>query len=169
MTSIVKVLFDICLLRKGPEELPYSRMLLGLLVVANFLISVSVGSILRDLKVAGLAAIAALFLSFVFTKLLLLKRSERFLQTFCAMLGTDAIISIASLPSFYSIEYLQLSGAVELFFNVTVFAFFVWVVIVYGYIFSKALSSLMSYGIAISVGYVLLSAVVIDLLLAGTT
>ena len=143
-------------------------MLLGLLVGANFLVSVSVGSILRDLKTASLAAIAALFISFVFTKLLLLKKSERFLQTFCAMLGTDAIISAASVPSFYSMEYLQLSSAIELFFHVTVFAFFVWVVIVYGYIFSRALSSLMSYGIAISVGYVLLSTLVINLLFAST-
>lgn len=168
MINIVKMLFNICLLRKGPEELPHSYILLALLIVANFIISVLVGSILRDFKVAGLSGIATLFLSFAFMKILLFNKSERFLQTFCAMLGVDTIISAASLPSFYSIEYLKLSSAAELFFNATVFALFVWVVIVYGYIFSKALSSLMSYGIAISTGYVLLSALVIDLFLASS-
>ena len=64
---------------------------------------------------------------------------------------------------FILLTYLKLGETAQMFFSLTGFALFVWVVIVYGYIFSKALSSLMSYGIAISVGYALLSIMILDL------
>ena len=167
--DILRLLFNICLLRDGPEDLPHSRVLLGVLVIVSFATSTLIGSMVNEFRVAGLSGIAALLFSFAFTKLLLFRRPERFLQTFSAMLGTDAIIGVALLPSFYSMQYLPLSGVAELFFNVTVFALLVWVVIVYGYIFSKALSILINYGIAISVGYVLLSTLIIGLMSGGNS
>ena len=169
MFNVVKILFRICLLREGPEELPHSYVLLGLIIFISFVISVFIGSIVHSIKIAGLSSIAGLFFSFAFTRILLLKKSDRFLQTFIAMLGTVTIINIVSLPSIYSLTYLKLAETAKMFFNLTGFALFVWVVIVYGYIFSKALSSLMGYGIAISVGYALLSIMILDLFVAGFT
>ena len=166
--DIPKLLFNICMLRSGPEDLPHSRALLGVLIIVNFAASMLIGSFVNDFRVAGLSSVTALFFSFAFTKLILLRKPERFLQTFSAMLGADAIISIASIPSFYSAQYLPLSGVAELFFNVTVFVLSVWVVVVYGYIFSRALSTLMGYGIAISVGYALLITLVVNLLSGGS-
>ncbi len=165
--DIFRLFFNICLLRDGPEDLPHSRVLLGVLIIVNFAISTLIGSVVNGLRVAGLSGIAVLLFSFAFTKLLLFRRPERFLQTFSAMLGTDVIISVALLPSFYSIQYLPLSEVAGLFFNVTLFALLVWVVIVYGYIFSKALSVLINYGIAISIGYALLNTLIIGLLSSG--
>lgn len=165
--DILKRLFNICLLRSGPEDLPHSHTLLGVLIIVNLAASMLIGSLVTEFRVAGLSSVTALLFSLAFTKLLLLRKPERFLQTFSAMLGTDAIISIASFPSFYSIQYLPLSDVARLFFNVTVFVLSVWVVAVYGYIFSKALSTLMGYGIAISVGYALLITLVISLLSGG--
>lgn len=124
---------------------------------------------IHNVKTAGFTSIIVLFFSFVFVKLLLFKTPERFLQTFSAMLGADTIISIASLPSIYSLAYLKPGETVETFFSMTGFALFVWVVIVYGYIFSKALSSMMGYGITISVGYALLTIIIIQFIVAGTT
>ena len=167
--DILRLLFNICLLRDGPEDLPPSRALLGALVIASFTMSTLIGSVVNELRVAGLSGIVMLLFSFAFTKLLLFRRPERFLQTFSAMLGTDAIISVALLPSFYSIQYLPLSFVTELFFNVTAFALLVWVVLVYGYIFSKALSVLISRGFAISVGYALLSTLIIGLMFGGNS
>ena len=166
--NIVKILFNLCLLRGGPEDLPYSHVLLGLIVVASFIVSVSIGSIVHDTNISVLSSIAGLFFTFVFVKLLLIKKPERFLQTFCAILGTVTIINIFSLPSVYSLTYLELSETAKMFFSLTGFALFVWVVIVYGYIFSKALSSLMGYGLAISVGYALLSLMILEFIVAGS-
>ncbi len=169
MFKLVKDFFNICLLRGGPEELPYSYVLLGVTIVVNVFLSVLIGSMIHNLKLAGLTSIAALFFSFVFVKLLLHKKPERFVQTFSAMLGVDAIISIISLPSVYSLAYLKPGETAIMFFNLTGFALLVWVVIVYGYIFSKALSSMMGYGVAISVGYALLTIMIIEFIVAGNT
>lgn len=167
MTGALKTLFYICLLREGPEALPYSRGLLGALIVASFAISVLIGSMIYSVKAAVLSSIAGLFVSFAFAKILLLKFPERFLQTFSAMLGTVTLINIISIPSSYSMRYLPLGNMAELLFSATGLALFVWVVIVYGYIFSKALSSAMSYGIVISVGYALLHIFVLELFISG--
>ena len=169
MFNFVKILFNICLLRDGPEDLPYSHVILSLIIVLSFIVSVSIGSIVHDINTSILSSIAGLFFTFIFAKLLLIKKPERFLQTFCAMLGTVTIINIFSLPSVYSLTYLELSETLNMFFSLTGFALFVWVVIVYGYIFSKALSSLMGYGLAISVGYALLSLILLEFILNGTT
>ena len=168
MTYFTKKLFNICLLREGPEELPYSHVFLGALIVISFAVSVLIGSMIYSATAAVLSSIAGLFLSFAFIRILLLKKPERFLQTFSAMLGTVTLINIVSLPGSYSLKYLKLGETAELFFGLTGFALFVWVVIVYGYIFSKALSSVMSYGIAISVGYALLHIMVLDMFISGT-
>ncbi len=167
MTGSVKTICNICLLREGPEMLPHSHMLLGALLVISFAVSILIGSMVYTAKAAVLSSIAGLFLSFAFARILLFKKPERFLQTFCAMLGTVTLINIVSIPSSYSIRYMELGGTAELFFGVTGLALFVWVVIVYGFIFSKALSSAMSYGIALSVGYALLQIVVLELFITG--
>ncbi len=154
-------------MRSSPEDLPCSHALLGMIVIFNIMVSMLIGSIIHDLKIAGLTSISVLFFSFAFVKLLLNKKPERFLQTFSAMLGADTIISIMSLPSVYSLAYLNPSDTAATFFNFTGFALFVWVIIVYGYIFSKALTSTMGYGMAISVGYAFLTIMIIELIVAG--
>ena len=69
-----------------------------------------------------------------------------------------------SLPSIYSLAYFEFGETAQMFFGLTGFALFVWVIIVYGYIFSKALPLVVSYGMAISVGYALLSIMIFNLL-----
>ena len=164
---MLKTFINICLLKEGPEDLPHSYVLLGIVILLGFLISILIGSIDQNIKVAGLASILGLFFTFVFSKLLLINKPERFLQTFTAMIGVDAIISVVSVPSFYSLKFLELSELTEMFFSLTIFALLVWVVIVYGYIFSKALSIMMGYGVAISIGYAFLSSVIFRVFVTG--
>ena len=167
MSSIVKTLINICLLRDGPDQLPASYVLLSLLVVISLVVSTLIGTFFYSLQISGVSSIAGLFFSFVFAKLLLFKKPERFMQTFTAMLGTAIIIHILSLPSVYSLTSLDLNESSKSLFSITSFALLVWNVIVYGYIFSKALSSVMSYGVAISVGYTLLSLMIVEYFIIG--
>lgn len=168
MAGALKTYLDICLLREGPEALPYSWVLLGIVIAVSLGVSMLIGSMAYDMTAVLLASIAGLFLSFVFARVLLMKKPERFLQTFSAMLGTVTLINIVSLPGTYSLRYLKLGPTAEMFFALTAFALFVWVVIVYGYIFSKALTCAMSYGIAISVGYALLQVMLLELFISGS-
>ena len=169
MLNIVRVLFNICLLKDGPEDLPYSYVLFSIITIFSFIVSVLIGHIVHDLYVATTTSLAGLFFTIIFTKLLLIKKSERLLQTLIAMFGSVTIINIFSIPSVYSLTYLELSEMTKTFFGITTFALFVWIIIVYGYIFSKALSVLMGYGLAISVGYAVLSLMILELFIAGNT
>ena len=169
MFRIVNTLLNICFLREGPEDLPHSYVLLFMIIIISIIVSMLIGAMVYGLKIAGLSSIAGLLFSFVFTKILLLKKPERFLQTFMAMLGTVTIINIVSIPSIYSLLYFKPGEIALMFFNATIFALLVWVIIVYGFIFSKALSSMMGYGIAISVGFVLLNMMILEFFIAGNS
>lgn len=167
MSEIVKILINICLLRKGPEDLPCDRSLMLILVGFSLAVSTWLGSIIHDMHIAGISSIAGLFFSFSFAKLLLLKKPERFAQTFCALLGTVTLINLISLPVIYPLSKEDLDQNLVLLFGLLSFALFIWIIVVYGFIFSRAISSSLGYGVGISVAYALLSIIILELLLAG--
>ena len=113
--NLIKTIINICFLRAGPKELSCSYVSLGVFIAISFLISVLIGSIIYNVLTAILSSIAGLFFSFAFTKILLLKKPERFLQTFSALLGTVTIINIVSLPSIYSLAYFELGETAQMF------------------------------------------------------
>ncbi len=167
MPELVKILFNICLLRKGPEDLPCDMPLMMFLVGVSLAVSVWLGTIIYDPSIAGLSSITGLFFSFVFAKFLLLKNPERFIQTFCAMMGTVTLINLISVPVVYPLSNEELNENLVLFFGLLSFALFVWIIVVYGFIFSRAIASTLANGVAISVGYALLSIMILQLFLSG--
>ena len=167
MPEFVKTLFNICLLRKGPEDLPCDMSLMMLLIGVSFAVSVWLGVIIYDLQIAGISSIAGLFFSFIFAKILLLKNPERFIQTFCAMMGAVTLINLISVPVVYPLSNEELDENLVLFFGLLSFVLFIWVIVVYGFIFSRAIASTLGNGVAISVGYALLSIMILQLFLSG--
>ncbi len=167
MPEFVKTLFNICLLRKGPEDLPCDMSLMMLLIGVSFAVSVWLGVIIYDPQIAGISSIAGLFFSFIFAKILLLKNPERFIQTFCAMMGAVTLINLISVPVVYPLSNEELDENLVLFFGLLSFVLFIWVIVVYGFIFSRAIASTLGNGVAISVGYALLSIMILQLFLSG--
>jgi len=165
MSEVVKTLFDICLLRKGPEDLPCDTTLMLALIGVGLVVSFWLGLMIHDLQIAGLSSVAGLFFSFIFTKILLFKKPERFTQTFCAMQGTVTLINLLSVPVTYPLTKEGLDGSFVTLFGLLSFALFIWIVIVYGFIFSRAISTLLGYGVAISVCYALLSIILLEIFL----
>ena len=84
MSALIKILLDICLLKKGPEDLPASRSLMIFLVVISITVALLLGSYVHDYKIAFLLSTVGIAITFIFAKILLVKRPERFVQTFCA-------------------------------------------------------------------------------------
>jgi hypothetical protein len=82
-------------------------------------------------------------------------------------LGTVTLINLISLPVIYPLSKEGLDQSLVLLFGLLSFALFIWIIVVYGFIFSRAISSSLGYGIAISVAYALLSIIILELLLAG--
>jgi len=166
MSNIIKILFDICLLRKGPEDLPVNSVLMLVLIVISLVVSIWIGLIIYDKQIAIITSIVELIFSIMFAKILLRKNPERFTQTFSAMLGAVTLINIISLPILIPLSYQDLNQNIASLLGLLSFALLIWVVVVYGSIFSRAISSVFSYGISISVGYALLSIIILQLLLA---
>ena len=100
MLDIIKLIFDICLFKKGPQDVPYSLLLLRLMLIADAGVSflmLSIGSPwLIALLQAGVGIM--LVLGFCWIMLFLGGRPERFYQTSCALLGTEALIIFFALP-----------------------------------------------------------------------
>lgn len=165
MYALIRPFIRLSLLDAGPQDLPASRILLGLCLAGYIGISLlvavpgyGVGSALLQ---TGLdAALLAAYTRFI---LKARRHSERFLQTLIALLGTGILFSVLALPFAYSIAGQPPTS------DLTVFAYLVvlgWIVVVYGHIFRHALTTTLFVGIAIALGYVLLTAMIMQALFA---
>lgn len=100
MLTLVRLLWDVCLFRRGPQDLPYSPAL------ARALLLVQAGAGLLYLRIVGAGAngIAQLALSMtlaVALPWLLLRargREARYVQTLSALIGTWIFATLAYLP-----------------------------------------------------------------------
>jgi len=85
----------------GPEDLPASRFLLGLVTIAYLLTGAASVSFYTDSAAAAAQQLAVdLGLTYGFFTLLLLlyRKGPRALQTLTAILGTGALLSLIALP-----------------------------------------------------------------------
>ncbi len=95
MSEIVRLFAQIALLRRGPQDLPASTLLLALTVSVYVGVNFLVASVLPPVKDwPAQVLIDALFTLLWYTALLrVLGRGERFLQTATAMFGLQALLS----------------------------------------------------------------------------
>lgn len=161
MYLLLKLFFDICLLQKGPEDIPVSTGLLFLLIpvyaVISFLILIlSIDSSSAILQVG--VEIALLLLS---CKVILVvaNKPERYQQTASALIGTDTLISFFALPAMASLIG---QGTALPFFSVV--ALMLWHWLISGHIFSHALAKPLTFGLGVAFLYILLSYQVMALL-----
>jgi hypothetical protein len=95
MRELVQLFAQIALLRRGPQDLPASRLLLALTVGAYLAVNFLVASALPPVKDwPAQVLIDALFTLLWYVGLLrLLGRGERFLQTATAVFGLQTLLS----------------------------------------------------------------------------
>lgn len=151
--EVITLLFDICLFKKGPQDLPYSVWLLRLLVLADVVVSFLMVSIHAGWLNSLLQAIvsAVLILGFSWLMLYVARKPERFYQTSSAMLGTDALISFFALPAIAS---MAIGSGTLLVFAVTV-VLMVWHWAVIGHIFRNALGQTWTFSLGLAFLYIL--------------
>lgn len=166
MSAIIKILFDICLLRKGPEDLPVHNSFIWLFVLASLVISLCLGSIIHDYQIAFILSVVGITTTFIFAKLLLIKKPERFTQTFCAMLGVSLLIDIISVPVIFPLLDETLNPTFKILFSFLAISTYVWYVMVNGFIVSRAIAVTLGYGISIVIGYALVTYMIFELILA---
>jgi hypothetical protein len=162
MLEIIKLLFDICLFKKGPQDLPFSVELLRVLVVVNISVSYLMLSIHTDWFNSALQAIVSTLLIVGFSRfmLYLTSKKERFNQTTIAFLGTDALISFFALPGMAS---MTLGAGALLAFMITI-GLMIWHWAVTGHIIRNALEQGWAFSLGLAFLYILGSYQVIALL-----
>lgn len=150
---------DIALHRRGPEDLPASKFLLGLILlvyVAVNLVSVQI-SMPMSRAVAIVLFDALVYVGFIWLLLRGFRRTRRFPQTATALLGTSSLLALLSIPLFawnrsIAAEEVQLTPPILL-----VLLLLLWSVDIGGYVLSKAIDKAYIVGVLIVIVYVLAS------------
>jgi hypothetical protein len=95
MKELIQLFTQIALLRRGPQDLPASLLLLGIAIVGYFGINFLVSSLMPPIKgwPAHLAVDVVFTLVWYVVLLRLAGRSERTLQTTTAVFGFQAVLS----------------------------------------------------------------------------
>ncbi len=153
---LIKLFLDICRFRLGPQDVPRSGFLLGLVLALNALASLLLGLLEVDMATAGLQTLVALALltAFIFASLRLSRHPGRFQQTLTAALGCDALITALALPLLAAGLLLP---SVQVTVSLMLLATMLWEIAVIGHILRHALGLPYLAGLVVSLVYTMLS------------
>ncbi len=154
MYELLKLFFNICLFKKGPQDIPGTSMVLGLITPAYIIINFLILRLSSDISNTLLQVLVEIILILVLSWMILFfsKKMPRFSQTASALVGTDTVISFFALPAMATL----LGQGGGLAFFILVFLM-LWHWAVTGHIFSNALDQSFSFGLGISFLYILAS------------
>jgi hypothetical protein len=155
MNALARAIFDIAMLRLGPEDLPASRFLLRVSLTAY----VVLGAIGTAFYVSGPVELLAqtaldLILVFGFFGLLLSlnRKSARLQQTMTAVLGTGSLLYLVRLPLDLWLDALP-EGAPATVPALLMLLLAVWSIIITGHILNRALEIPFLGGIVLGVAF----------------
>jgi hypothetical protein len=161
MWALIKLIFDICCLAKTPQDIPYSKNLLTLLLliyiaIAFLILSPSEGFFKGVLEV-GVEVLLMIF--FVWSTLFFYRKTPRFLQTLCAVTGTDSLISFFALPAMLALSVQGLSDLA----GIIIMGLMIWHWVACGHIFRHALSQSLLFGLGLAFLYIVGTYQIMDL------
>lgn len=157
MWALASAFIDIALHRSGPDRLPAERFLLILLIAiyfpVNFLRQYASGSA-TPLDFALIVADTLLFFAFVYAVLRFFRFESRFLQTACALLGTDVVINVIGVPIAGGGNATVAESGPTTLFSILYLVLFFWWIDVAGFIISRAIEQPYVVGIMFVIFYV---------------
>ena len=169
MQALITFFFELCLLRRAPQDLPASDTLFRLILIADVAVGVLVGvaSGLQTLaSAAQVVAETALMLSLLYLALGLVGHPGRFTQSATALLGSGALIgALALAPVLLS----ALGGDTDAaaLGTLLLLALMVWNIAINGHILRHTFGIGLGQGIGIAVVYELLAIVTMSALFGG--
>jgi hypothetical protein len=162
MLRLAKAFWDIALWRRSPAQLPASLFLLTLVAVAAALLEV-LSALLPPISSDGILTRIVLSvglpLGFAWAELTLTRRRQRFLQTGIALLGVDVLAGLVLYPIGSLIRIVGSDRLASLPLGILMLVGFIWYLLACANIWRAALDSGLGVGVAVSVGYLLLSLV----------
>ena len=143
MNAIIQLFWQICLQRRGPDEVPASSVLLiftGLLYgVLNLFVWVWTGPA-SLLQASGTLVMAtAGWLLVLWCIMLLMGKTGRYQQTLTALLGVNIILVLLSVPLRFVADSLGEASALRMPIGFMLIGLFIWGVFIEGFIYHRAL------------------------------
>ncbi|MCG7899909.1 MAG: hypothetical protein JAY99_01140 [Candidatus Thiodiazotropha lotti] len=166
MKALISAAIELCLLRRSPQDLPASSVLLWITAILNLLAGVLM---LMDADSSPAKAIGqtlfelALMMSALYAALLLNGRLERFIQSATALMMCGFLLGMLALPLIAWGKQNQSAEAGILFLVV-----FAWGVVVIGHILRHTFEFSLNVGIAIALLYTLLAGTLVALIFPVT-
>ncbi len=170
MQALITFFVELCLLRRPPQDLPASEILLGIVMIADLVVGVLVG------MTAGLSWALALMQGIVEISLMLaalyaglnqLKLRPRFVQAATALVGSGALLGLVAIlplslqPTGSEQSDLAALGAFLLL------ALVIWGIVVTGHILRHAFSITLGQGTAIAVVFEIITVTLVTSLFGG--
>jgi hypothetical protein len=163
MLRLAKAFWDIALWRRSPAQLPASFFLLGLVAAAVAILEV-LGALLppgpSDRIVLRVVLSVGLPLIFAWSVLAIARHRQRFLQTGIALLGVAVLAQLVLYPLSSLLNVIGADRPESILLGLLLFVGLVWYLLACANIWRAALDSGIGVGIAVSVGYLMLSMLV---------
>ena len=166
LSTLLKAFFDICLLRKGPQDLPKSSILLSLCLILYTVLDVLLTVQTRPFTDALLVSLVDVGFLLVVTFLILSQHQhlDRMRQTITALFGTGLILGIFIFPLVYGGVQNQYESWLQQIIVLSFLIMVIWNVVVLAHIVRHAISTSMGIGIMIAILYIWMSSLLITML-----
>jgi hypothetical protein len=152
MNQLFHLFFDICLLRKGPQDVPASAFLTGTVTAINMIIA-TLGSVLVSGFVVGIEeSLLGLALSVVMLAIVLQLsgRMARFQQTFTAIMGCEVLFHFIMVPISMMLISSTETDATAQFTAILWIILVVWYLVVIAHILRHAMTTNLFLALVIS-------------------
>lgn len=162
---MLKMWVELCRLRIGPQDIPFSHALLLLTLCAYVLSNIFISLLHTSLAQALMVSILDVLLLALFLRFTLYTRgaSARFIQTLTALTGVGALVGLLVLPLMQVMTRAQIDELPAPPVVLLLWVFLVlWSIVIMGHILRHALSLKLSTGIVVGVLYTLLSFMVMQ-------
>ncbi|MDS4068526.1 MAG: hypothetical protein RKO24_02785 [Candidatus Competibacter sp.] len=158
MSALFNLFLDICLFRKGPQDVPASMPLLKACLLAYGLSGLLVLLIGTPIPVALLQILLDMVLlgGLLYLALILHRHPKRFEQTLSALTGTGTLMGLLTLPLVSWISRQGAGGDTELP-SVLMLALIAWSIAIMAHILRHAFNAPIWVGALYALGYTFLS------------
>jgi hypothetical protein len=160
MLRLAKAFWDIALWRRSPAQLPASVFLLGVVAAAVALLEVLAALLPpgpSDRIFTRVLLSVGVPLGFAWVVLAIARHGQRFLQTSIALLGVAVLAELVLYPLESLLNVVGSDRPESIPLGVLLLMGFIWYLLACANIWRAALDSGLAVGIAVSVGYLLLS------------
>ena len=166
MKMFLKILTGNLVLRKGPQDFPFSMVLMKLCLMAYFITGLPGLMATASFEVAVFAMVLDTLVLLVFAYLCLqaFGKSARFVQTVIALASCGAVFQLIVLPLLYSLPAEPEVSEALFGISLMLLVFVSWNLAVYAHIFRESFNVRLASAMALTVCYIVMTVVVRKLL-----